>query len=312
MRTKTHLIGTFILSCTGVMGILINNLTSTPDQASRAAGEGEHSVFTKSRHPASSHRRDVERATVKRANPMLAGESPQVRAAFEILLTSFPADSYLLRQSLSHLFKVQPEVAVKLACLLLESSSTSAGIPEVAKDWNSQELNLALAWLSELPAGDLSAAWLNKLSRFYVEIDPQQALALLPRFNTAERQSECLIQIMDRWAEMDCDGAMKHLAAMPADELRKAAEQAILIRLTETTPAAAATYVAAHMEPDSAAQKEATRQVVSRWAYLDPSAAAQWLGLFPDTPLRDEMAGILLPVWSESDPAAAQAWSSHL
>ena len=246
------------------------------------------------------------------ASRVLAEESQQVRDAFQQLFISDPANAELLRLSMNRWFDENPELARKLAFLLLEGSSISACLPEVKKNWLPRDLDYAFAWIHGLPPGDLQSSWINQLGRFYTEVDPLRALTLLRASNSPARQEEFVIQVMDRWAEFDFRKAGQHLVSMPAGPIRNAAERAYLCQITEHMPAVAAAYVASEMSPDSSAQEEATRLVVSRWAHLDPVAAARWLETFPASALRAEMIGVLIPTWAEKDPAAASAWSSTL
>ncbi len=243
---------------------------------------------------------------------VFAGESQQVRDAFQQLFISDPATAELLRLAMNRWLVANPELARKLAFLLLEGSSISADLPGVEKNWLPHDLDHALAWIQGLPPGDLQSTWMNQLGRFYTEVDPLRALTLLPATSPPARQEEFVIQVMDRWAELDFQKAGQHLASMPAGPIRNAAERAYLGQITERMPAAAASYVANEMSPESPAQEEATRLVVTRWSHLDPTAAAKWLETFPASALRSEMIGILIPTWAEKDPAAASAWSKTL
>ncbi len=228
------------------------------------------------------------------------------------MFTGDPANAELLRSSLNRWFSENPELARKLAFLLLEGSSISAGLPDVEKNWLPHDLDHALVWINGLPPGDLQSSWMNQLGRFYTEVDPLRALTLLPASSSPARQEEFVIQVMDRWAELDFQKAGQHLSTMPAGPLRSAAERAYLGQITGRMPAAAAAYVANKMSPESPAQEEATRLVVTRWSHLDPAATAKWLETFPASALKPEMIGVLIPTWAEKDPAAASAWSKTI
>ena len=246
------------------------------------------------------------------SSSVFAEESQQMRDSFEQLFINDPATAELVRLAMNHWLVENPELARKLAYLLLEGSSISVGLPEVKKNWLPRELDHALVWISGLPAGDLQSTWMNYLGRFYTEVDPLRALTLLPASSSPARQEEFVTQVMDRWAELDFQEAGQHLASMPAGPIRHAAERAYLCQITERMPAAAAAYVANEMSQESPVQEEATRLVITRWSHLDPAAAANWLETFPASALRSEMTGILIPTWAEKDPAAASAWSGKL
>ena len=245
---------------------------------------------------------------VEIASRVFAGESQQVQDALAKLISIDPENSKLLRSSFNRWFSEKPELARKLAFLMLEDSSLSAGLPKVEKDWLPHELDQALAWITRLPAGDFRSSWMGQLGAFYTEVDPLRALAIIPATGSQARQTEYVIRVMNRWAALDMEKAGQYLRTMPAGPLRAAAEHAYLGQITERMPAAAATYVANEMSPDSAAQEEATRLVVTRWSHSDPAAVAEWLETFPASALKFEMIGVLLPTWAEKDPAAAAAW----
>ena len=242
---------------------------------------------------------------------VFADQSQQIQDAFQRLIAGDPVNSGLLRSSINRWFSENPELARKLAYLLLEGSSISVGLPDVEKNWFPDDLDHAIVWISELPPGDIQSTWMNQLGRLYTEVDPLRALSLLPTSSSLARQEEFVIQVMNRWVELDFHKAGQQLSVMPAGPIRNAAERAYLSQIIERMPTAAAAYVANEMSTESPAQEEATRLVVTRWSHLDPAAAAGWLETFPPSALKSEMIGVLMPTWVDKDPAAASAWSKR-
>lgn len=243
---------------------------------------------------------------------LFAGESQTSQDAIKRLFNSDPASAQFLTSAFNRWLLESPELARKLAFLMLEGSSISAGLSDVEKNWLPHELDLSLVWIHALPPGDLQSSLMNQLGRFYLEVDPVRALSILPASSPPERQAEFMIQVMHRWAEIDPQKAGQHLATMPAGPIRNAAEHAYLSQIIERSPAAAASYVANEMESESHAQGEAIRHVVTRWSHLDPAATAMWLESFPASALKLEMIGILMPTWAEKNPVAASSWSQAI
>lgn len=267
------------------------------------------------RHETHAHPRNGEhapRASEITSQSLFVNESQQIKDAIQSLFTKDLQNAELLESSLQNWALKNPDLARKLVFLLLEGSSVSAGILGVEKNWLPAELDLAIGWINALPEGDLRSTWINQLGRFYVEVNPERALALIPDASTPAAQQEFIVHVMARWAEIDSVKASQHLATMPAGAIRDAAEKAFLSQICQRMPAAAAAYVASEMTSESAAQEEATRLVVTHWSHLDPSSTAQWLGTFPPSALRAEMIGVLMPTWAEKDSSAAIAWSQSM
>jgi len=103
----------------------------------------------------------------------------------------------------------------------------------------------------------------------------------------AERAA--LENIARQWATADLSTALAWANAQPADDegRRDQIMKGITVILSRTAPADAARLVAEQMSSNHE-QYDAAMTVVSQWAVLDFTGAAEWVSLFPEGPTQDQ------------------------
>jgi hypothetical protein len=208
----------------------------------------------------------------------------------------------------------------------------------------------AARWAETLP-GEARISTLCTVAKAWAADDPQAALEWLTEhpLNRASDDgkpppdgSDPRTEAFGSWLQRDEDAAREWAAALPAGEMRDAADARLIMQLAESgrsaeaaqkfidftadptgsvaarvaaelaksDPVAAATW--ASELPPGKAQEQAVTTSVTNWTMKDPPAVAAWLQQFPASEVRDRAVATYALMLTIVDPAAGGEWVSQV
>ncbi|WP_367872077.1 hypothetical protein [Luteolibacter sp. Populi] len=168
------------------------------------------------------------------------------------------------------------------------------------KSWERREATL-LAASGKFGAGDPAVAigWLNKVEdetekricraaacRRMIATVPETAMML------AESDPGLVTELAGAWVSRSPDEALRWIAAHKDPEQGDRLWAAGLLALAEKSPERAANLAVDHIDSEHL-QAEAVISVLHQWVLQDRKAAAEWVELFPEGPLRARAEGEL-------------------
>jgi hypothetical protein len=153
----------------------------------------------------------------------------------------------------------------------------------------------ALAAAMKLPEGDERNRALAAACFSLAQTNPADAVKLAQTLQLDQPPGAVMENLVQQWAMSDATSALAWAGQQPAGTLRDALMTRVAYAMSQTDPALAAN-LAINLIPPGTAQDEAVMMVVNQWGNQNLTAAAQWVGTFPDGPLQhravEELEGI--------------------
>jgi hypothetical protein len=154
--------------------------------------------------------------------------------------------------------------------------------------WAESDAIAAAEWCARLDSGEKRSPWLVRVSSKLAKRDPAAAMAMLEEHHLAADPA-ATGTVLHHWARRDPDAAAEWISRQADEELRDASWNRIALSLSESDPAKAATLAAENISGE-VQQEEAVISVLHQWILRDRKAAAAWVDLFPEGPLRQRAA----------------------
>lgn len=221
-----------------------------------------------------SHELEEEIAAILRADK---DEGAQ-RRAIDVLLPE------LMRRDI--------RAAADFAAALESWASAGETINKVLDHWADSDPEAAAAWAAMLHGGRESLQ--QPLSLIVLKLartDARLAVKLTEKYGF-EDLPEFAGNLVQIWAQTDAAAAALWTDARPDQELRDHLWARIAMAKSESSP-----HEAANLAVDKISslpvQEEAVISVLHQWVLRDPGAAAAWVDLFPEGPLRTRAEGEL-------------------
>jgi hypothetical protein len=177
------------------------------------------------------------------------------------------------------------------------------GDPEVGQRWerelrqlkalSDREPRAAFARIAEMAEKEEREAALLEVCVYLSASDPAFAMQAGWELGLGELggrvEMTALATLGSKWAVADPEAALAWACALPRDEMgrRDRVIKGIVAARCQSSPAEAAELIAEHMSPNQTQFVSAMR-VVKQWAQTDYWAAADWVALFPDGPVREQ------------------------
>jgi len=162
------------------------------------------------------------------------------------------------------------------------SAEEAAGL--LLDHWAETDAMAAAAWCTHLDPGKERDRWLARVSGKLAERDPAAAMTMLEVRHLAADLT-AIGPVLHHWARRDMEGAVEWISGQSNSELCDAAWSRLALSLAESHPEAAATLAATNISGERQ-QEEAVISVLHQWILRDRKAAAAWVALFPEGPLR--------------------------
>ena len=169
----------------------------------------------------------------------------------------------------------EPNRIVKLLDSLPSNSETAHLYSSLAQNWSKADPEASLAWVKQLPTGKNRVDAMESLISSLAENDPQKAATLLEEepLNQASRYQ--YRRLVSTWAQRDPEAAFSWIKSMQLPEnIYSSVVSNAISRMAQDTPEKAAEYTL--QLTDNAARKEATEDLLGRWASEDLEHAKSW------------------------------------
>jgi hypothetical protein len=190
-------------------------------------------------------------------------------------------------------------------------SETSAGQAALVANKLLENLDTFEDYLKRLPAGEWKENVLSAAGFQIVSVKPTDAIGFARRMNAGEIQTALLQFSVFEWARSEPEAVMEWTGQVDEPELRERLSAWAAKGVAESNPRQAVEWLVSTVNSEEAL-RDAGQSIVRSWVVSDPAAAADWVVLFPEGPVRDEALETLMSFWAASDLSAASAWVEQL
>jgi hypothetical protein len=209
----------------------------------------------------------------------------------------------------------------------------------LAVKWSQHDLQQALKWSKELPAGRSRAEAMKGVGQVWAEQDPAAMAAEISRARL-EWDREVVTAVAQNWSKRDPRAAIDWIESLPVKEDRDAAWRRFRLDTTQLGTEAMLEVVSAmpdvswrgnivNMAASELARKDvraalslteslpeglrpqALRYVIDQWAEREPEAAVRYLTGLPESERRDALRRAVSS-WAVRDTSAAMNWTRQL
>ena len=162
----------------------------------------------------------------------------------------------------------------------------------VANAWADSDREAGARWCRSLGNAEEELHCLRALCNRLATTDPALAMTLVEEHGGADTTT--LAQdIMQHWPRKDLKAAMAWVENRQDPEVKDSLWNQLALSLAEIDPMQAANLAAERIVSEKV-QDEAVISVVHQWVRKDRHAAAKWVELFPEGPLRERAKGELV------------------
>jgi hypothetical protein len=197
--------------------------------------------------------------------------------------------------------KTQPQealaAALKLPAGLVRRSACAAAI----EGWAVKDPSAALEWAVDKLAGSNRREGVARGAAVWAKTDPIKAAEWAVAHNTAEPGSPSIAieEVMRTWAVRDPQKAGEWCLKLPEGDFRDLALSALVFRMADDKPEAAARWLDTHK-----GHEWLVPRVAAIWAATAPAEAANWV-------MQSENEQALSPImlsWADDAPEEALQW----
>lgn len=193
---------------------------------------------------------------------------------------------------LPDLAKRDVAVAADLARDLEPWAQRQQALLLVANAWADSDPEAGAEWCRNLGDPEEQLYCLRALCNRLATTDPARAMTLVDKRGGVD--TNALAQdIMQHWPRKDLKAAMAWVENRRDPEQKDSLWNHLALSLAEVDPQQAANLAAERIVSERI-QDEAVISVVHQWVLKDRKAAAEWVELFPEGPLRERARGELI------------------
>ncbi|MEK7953529.1 hypothetical protein [Luteolibacter soli] len=162
----------------------------------------------------------------------------------------------------------------------------------VAGAWASSDPEAGVEWCESLGNAEEQHYCIRTICNQLAITDPARAMTLAEEHGGSEKNA-LAEDIMHHWPRKDLKAAMAWVENRQDPGLKDSLWNHLALSLAEIDPKQAANLAAERISSEKI-QDEAVISVLHQWALKDRNAAAEWVELFPDGPLRERAKGEVL------------------
>jgi hypothetical protein len=179
-------------------------------------------------------------------------------------------------------------------------------VAAVLRVWAAKDLDAAVAWVGQLPAGAPRDEAVTGVALAMAEKNPVDAVALAQSVGESRQRGFAMKTVFETWAETDVTAAAAAAANLAGGGFaRDDACQGVARVWGETDPAAALAWA----QPLA---NGAGSQVMNRWVVDDPVVVMDWELAQPAAHSQDDDLNQMAQIWAGYDPAAALQYFGNL
>lgn len=170
-------------------------------------------------------------------------------------------------------------------------ASADDAIRTLLGTWATRDPHSAATWCCEHVDDAERNRWLAYVCNKAAASNPGEAMRLAEKHGIA-MDTNVSGQVLHYWARSDLPAARRWIERETDTEFRDHSWRSLVMSLSESNPGSAATLAAEQISSESI-QEEAVISVLHQWILKDRNAAAAWVKLFPEGPLRERAEGEL-------------------
>jgi hypothetical protein len=158
-------------------------------------------------------------------------------------------------------------------------------LSQIASQWAETDRAAATAWLETLRDGEPRQSATMGVGYAVAADEPVTALNLASALPASTERDDLLNYALSQWAAKDSAAAIQWADQIPDTTLRQQMLATAAVALAATDGPGAAAIVGTRIKPGPI-QDRAAVAIVQQWAQTSPQAAANWVNLYPDSPVR--------------------------
>lgn len=204
-----------------------------------------------------------------------------------------------------------PRRGLELALELPDSPERNDLLQQAARAWLRRDPSAALEWVNAVEEASVRRIVIRQhVDNLLASNDPASAVAWLDRIWEPIARDALVSRVGEAWGRIDGQVAWQWAASLPVGETREIAIQSILSSWAEQQPIEAAAAAVNQLPPQE--QSHGVLAVLLAWTQRDPAAAASWVSLFPESPLRETATQNVVGNWATFDVESARQWLAGL
>jgi len=201
--------------------------------------------------------------------------------------------------------------AAAVASMELGAATQLDAIASVLPLWAQKDVDGALAWVKDLPEGELKSGAQIAMAYETARTKPAMALDLAMALPASPESDQVLSYIAMQWAATEPRDAASWASQLEEQALRERLLAMIATVWGGADPVSAGN-LAVESIPAGRAQEDALVGIVERWVQTDPTTAAAWVAQFPQGDLRTAAMENITSQWGQSDYIKTGAWLNTL
>lgn len=184
------------------------------------------------------------------------------------------------------LIEEDPLAAVALSCAQPSGPIRERMLHRIAQHWTPNDPDAALTWARQLSDERERELVTGSVYQQIAQSTPSEAVQLASGDDEGCVSWGTLENLMLQWASQDFDAAERWVDSLAASDRKDGMFLRLASLKAQADPLNAALLVADRMTGIEA-QDKAVISVVHQWSLADPTAAGEWVELFPVGPLRE-------------------------
>ncbi|MBW1810498.1 MAG: hypothetical protein JRJ87_20035 [Deltaproteobacteria bacterium] len=178
-------------------------------------------------------------------------------------------------------------------------------LDKVVFDLADEYVQDALEWSQQIPLGeDRKFFTLDLLSR-WAKQDVAAALAYAEQIQAAGTRQVAIKEVVAVWQRHEFEAAFEWISAQPKDTTSSQMLHGAILSLADSDPERAAGISSTFATPETV---YLVGQVYSKWANLDPAAAAARADRIADSQTRSSAIQAVVSAWARNDLEGAMDW----
>lgn len=203
--------------------------------------------------------------------------------------------------------ETDPKAAATWAASLPEGGFRSLVLDQAAGAWAEGNWADAAEWARQVTDEGAREQVMRFIAGELVRSDPMEALRLAVDLSPTQTRDELIRRAAMEWATSDAPNAAQWAMGISDPALRAQVLASISMAWSDQDVQAAAT-LAVNGLPAGRSQSDALVGIASRWAQVDPEAAAAWVSRYPAGAAKKDAREAVVAIWLLIDADAAAKW----
>ncbi|RYD24164.1 MAG: hypothetical protein EOP88_01310 [Verrucomicrobiaceae bacterium] len=212
--------------------------------------------------------------------------SALIREIDAILSSGEPIDSERFSSLLVQLAAIDPTAAARHAEALASGPLRQEALQKLSQAWACKDPADAETWAAGLADESERQSALENICLQVGQENAERAVKVAEKHQLGNNPGPVMETLVQQWAGHDFPAAVAWVKSKPAGERREQMIMRLAIVQAATLPSEAGRLVVEEI-PEGPVQTEAVISVIHQWGLRDMAGARDWVGLFPEGPLRE-------------------------